>query len=40
MLWKKIILKGNITITYTEHKHRNSGTSVLTHPQNVEKQYH
>ena len=35
---KKIILEGNITITYIEHKHRN--TSVLVHPQNVEKQYH
>ena len=36
---KKIILKGNIT-AYIEHKHKNTGTSVLTHLPNVEKQYH
>ena len=29
----------NIT-TYIEHKHKNTGTSVLVHPQNVEKHYH
>ena len=23
--------------TYIEHKHKNTGTSVITHPQNVEK---
>ena len=38
MLRKKIILKGNITTTYTEHEHKN--TVVLTRPPNVEKQYH
>ena len=25
---------------YTEHKHKNTGTSVLIHPRNIEKQYH
>ena len=38
-LMKKTILKGNI-ITYNEYKHKNTGTSVLIHSQNVEKQYH
>ena len=38
--WKNIILKGNITTTYIEHRHKNTQTSVLTHPPNVEKQYH
>ena len=38
--YEKIILKDNITTTYIEHKNRNTGTSVLIHPQNVEKQYH
>ena len=28
---KKIILKGNITITYIEHKHKNIAASVLIH---------
>ena len=37
---KKIILKGNMTTTYIEHRHKNTGTSVLIHPQNLEKQYH
>ena len=37
MLWKKIIQKGEIRITYTEHKHKNTGTSVLIYSQNVEK---
>ena len=27
-----MIVKGNITTTYTEHKHTNTGTRVLTHP--------
>ena len=36
---KKTILKGDI-ITYNEYKHKNTGTSVLIHSQNVEKQYH
>ena len=40
MLQKKTILKGNITTTYIEHKHKNTGNSVLIYPQNVEKQYH
>ena len=38
--YEKIILKDNITTTYIEHKNRNTGTGVLIHPQNVEKQYH
>ena len=37
---KNIILKGKITTTCIEHKHKNTGTNVLIHPQNVEKQYH
>ena len=37
MLWKKIILK--INITYIEHKHKNTGNGVLIRPQNVEKQH-
>ena len=37
--YEKIILKGNRTTTYIEHKNRNTGTSVLIHPQNAEKQY-
>ena len=37
---KKIILKGNITTTYIENKHNNTGTSALIPPQNVENQYH
>ena len=37
---KKIILKGNITTTYIENKHKNTGTSAITHPRNVEKHYH
>ena len=40
MLWKKIILKGNITTKYIEDKHKNTGTSVSIHPWNVEKQCH
>ena len=40
LLWKKIILKGNITIAYIEYKHKNIRTSVLIHPQNVKKQCH
>ena len=32
---KKIMLKGNITATYTEHKHKNTGISVLIHLRNV-----
>ena len=36
---EKIILKGNAAITYIEHKNKNAGTSVLIHPQNVEKRY-
>ena len=40
LVMKKIILKGNVTITYIEHKHKNTRTSVLIHPQNVDKQYH
>ena len=35
---KKIICKGNITITNIEHKHKNTGTSVSIHRRNVEKQ--
>ena len=31
MLSKKIIVKGNITMTYIEHEHKNTGTSVLIH---------
>ena len=27
-----MIVKGNITTTYIEHKHKNTGTRVLTHP--------
>ena len=27
-------------MTYIEYKHENTGTNVLIHPQNVEKQYH
>ena len=27
MLWKKIILKNNITSKYIKHKHKNTGTS-------------
>ena len=27
-----MIVKGNITTTYIEHKHTNTGTRVLTHP--------
>ena len=38
--YEKIILKGNITTIYIEYKNRNTGTGVLIHPQNVEKQYH
>ena len=37
---KKRSLQGIITTTYIEHKYRNTVTSVLIHPQNVEKQYH
>ena len=37
---KKIILKGKITTTYIEHKHKNTGTNVLIHLQNVEKYNH
>ena len=37
---KKIILKGNTTTTYIENKHRNTRTSALIHPRNVEKQFH
>ena len=37
---KRIILKGNITTIYIEHKHKNTRTSVLIHPQNAGKQYH
>ena len=34
---KKINLKGNnITATYIEHKQKNTGNTVLIHPQNVE----
>ena len=34
---KEIILKGNITSTYIEHKlHKNTGTSVLIHPRNIQ----
>ena len=33
---KKIILKGNITTTYIEHKYESTRTSVLSPPQNVE----
>ena len=40
MLWKKIILKGNITTTYIEHKHKNTVTSFLIYTQSVDKQYH
>ena len=40
LVMKKIILKGNVTITYIEHKHKNTRTSVLIHPQNVDKKYH
>ena len=36
---KKIILKGNVRITHTENKYRNTETSVLIHPRNVEKRY-
>ena len=36
---KKIILKGNITTTYIEHKYESTRTSVLSPPQNVETQY-
>ena len=39
MLWKKIILKDNIT-TYIERKYKNTESSILPHPQIVEKQYH
>ena len=39
MFWKKISLKGNITTTYIENKHKKTGTSVLIHPQNVEKYF-
>ena len=40
-MWKKIIiLKSKTTIIYIEDKHENTETSVLIHPQNVEKQYH
>ena len=39
-IMKKIILKGNMTTTYIEHEHKNTGTSVLIHTQNVEKQNH
>ena len=31
-----MILKGNITTIHIEHKHKNTGTGVLIHPQNVE----
>ena len=34
-----ITTKDNITTTYIEQKHKNTGTSVLIHPGNVEKQY-
>ena len=30
---KKTILNGNITTTYIKHKHKNTRTSVLIHPQ-------
>ena len=33
-----MILKGNIT-THIEHIYKNTGTSVLIHPRNVEKQH-
>ena len=32
-----ITTKDNITTTYIEQKHKNTGTSVLIHPGNVEK---
>ena len=38
MLWKNIILKDNIKIIYNENKHKNTGTSVLIHSQNVANQ--
>ena len=28
-IMKRIILKGNMKTTYTEHEHKNTGTSVL-----------
>ena len=34
---KKIVLKGNITTTFIENKHRNTGTCALIHPRNAEK---
>ena len=40
MLWTKIILKGERTMTYIGHEHKNTGTNVYIHPQNVEKQYY
>ena len=30
MLWKKIILKGNITARYTEYKHHNNETTCTS----------
>ena len=33
---KKIFLQENITSIYIEHKHKDTGTSVIIHPQNVE----
>ena len=42
MIWKnheeKIIQNGNITTSYWTYKHKNTGTSVLIHLQNFEKQ--
>ena len=35
-----MILKGKKTTICIEHKHKNTGTSVLIHPGNVAKQYH
>ena len=34
---KKIIIRGNMPITYIEHTHKSAATSVLIYPQNVEK---
>ena len=36
---RNIILKGNITTTYIENKHKNTGTNVLIHPENIKKQH-
>ena len=43
-MWKRNkveqVMEKIVASTYIEHKHKNTGNSVLIHPRNVEKQYY